>query len=221
VLFINGFGPQNLTVNSPVNGVFPTKLAGTTVFFNGAPAPIVYTSSTVIAAIAPYEINGQSATTVGVTYNQPGTTVTSTSPSTTVPVAPSAPGIFTADSSGSGQAAALNQDGTLNSPSNPASAGSIVTIYATGEGQTNPAGVDGKLANTAPYPAPLQPVSAQIGGLNAVVNYAGAAPTLVAGIIQLNLQVPTGTIASGAVPVVITIGGVASQLTATIAVASQ
>jgi uncharacterized protein (TIGR03437 family) len=96
-----------------------------------------------------------------------------------------------------------------------------VTIYATGEGQTNPAGVDGKLANTAPYPAPLQPVSAQIGGLNAVVNYAGAAPELVAGVIQLNLQVPTGTIASGAVPVVITIGGVASQLTATIAVASQ
>jgi uncharacterized protein (TIGR03437 family) len=135
-------------------------------------------------------------------------------------VALTAPGIFTADSTGSGQAAVLNQDGSLNSASNPASPGTIITLYATGEGQTNPAGVDGKIANSAPYPAPIQPVSVLIGDLAGVVQYAGAAPQLVAGVMQVNVQVPTGIAASAAVPVVLTVGGVASPAV-TIAVASQ
>jgi uncharacterized protein (TIGR03437 family) len=214
VLTGNGLGPANLTVNSPVKGFFGTQLAGTSVSINGTPAPIIYTSSQYVAAIVPYEVFGQSSVPVTVTYN--GTT----SAVTTLPVALTAPGIFTADSTGSGQAAALNQDGTLNSASNPASASSIITIYVTGEGQTTPAGVDGKLANTAPYPAPIQSVSVLIGDLPGVVQYAGAAPQLVAGVMQINVQVPTGIAASAAVPVVVTIGGVASPAV-TVAVASQ
>ena len=214
VLFGNGLGPANLTVNTPSKTAFGTQLSGTTVSFNGTLAPIVYTSSSLVAAIVPYEIAGQTSVPVSITYNG------NTSAVTTIPVALSAPGIFTADSSGSGQAAALNQDGTPNGASNPASAGSIVTLYATGEGQTSPGGVDGKLANSAPYPTPIQPVSVLIGDLPAVVNYKGAAPQLVAGVIQLNVQVPTGIAAAAAVPVVVTIGGVASPV-ATIAVATQ
>lgn len=214
VLAGNGLGPANLTVNTPTKGVFGTQLAGTTVSFNGTPAPIVYTSSGYVAAIVPYEIYGQQSVPVTVTYNNATTAVT------TMPVALSAPGIFTADSTGSGQAAALNQDGTLNSASNPASAGSIITFYATGEGQTNPGGVDGKIANSSPYPAPIQPVSVTIGDLAGVVQYAGAAPSLVAGVLQINVQVPTGIAASAAVPVVLTVGGVVSPAV-TIAVASQ
>jgi uncharacterized protein (TIGR03437 family) len=214
VLAGTGLGPANLTVNTPTKGVFGTQLAGTTVSMNGTLAPIVYTSSAYVAAIVPYAVFGQQSVPVTVTYNNVTTAVT------TMPVALTAPGIFTADSTGSGQAAALNQDGTLNSPSNPASAGSIVTFYATGEGQTNPGGVDGKIANSAPYPAPVQPVSVLIGDLAGVVQYAGAAPQLVAGVMQINVQVPTGIAASGAVPVVLTVGGVASPAV-TIAVASQ
>ena len=215
VLAGNGLGPANLTVNTPTSkGVFGTQLAGTTVSFNGTPAPIVYTSSGYVAAIVPYEIFGQQSVPVTVTYNNATTVVT------TLPVALTAPGIFTADSTGSGQAAALNQDGTLNSASNPASAGSIITLYATGEGQTNPGGVDGKIANSSPYPAPIQPVSVLIGDLAGVVQYAGAAPSLVAGVMQINVQVPTGIAASAAVPVVLTVGGVVSPAV-TIAVASQ
>jgi uncharacterized protein (TIGR03437 family) len=135
-------------------------------------------------------------------------------------VAATAPAFFTADASGSGQAAALNQDGTLNSAAHPSPIGSVITFYLTGEGPTTPLGVDGKLANSAPYPAPVQSVSATIGGLPAVVNYAGAAPTLVAGVMQMNVQVPTGVPASGTVPVQVKIGGVNSPVV-TIAVSAQ
>ena len=58
-----------------------------------------------------------------------------------IPVAGSAPGIFTIDGSGRGRAAVLNQDNTLNLPSNPADRGSVVQIFATGEGSTEPPGV--------------------------------------------------------------------------------
>ena len=60
------------------------------------------------------------------------------------------PGIFTANAQGTGQAAVLNQDFTINSTSNPAPAGSIVSIYATGQGQVSPAVIDGTAAGSSP-----------------------------------------------------------------------
>ncbi len=214
VLFGVGLGPATLTVATPSKTSFPTAVAGTQVTFDGTLAPIIYTSSTIVSAIVPYEIAGQTSIPVSVTYQG------QTSAVTTISVGSTAPGIFTANSSGSGQAAAINQNGTLNSASNLASVGSVVTFYGTGEGQTNPAGVDGKIAVSAPYPAPQQNVSVTVGGLPAVVDYAGAAPTLVAGVLQFNVEIPSGVPGGVAVPVVITIGGVASQ-TATVAVSTQ
>ena len=99
-------------------------------------------------------------------------------------------------------------------------AGGVITLYATGEGQTTPAGVDGKLAGTTNLTIPVQGVSVTIGGLPAVIDYAGAAPTLVAGVLQLNVEVPTGFAAGAAIPVVLQIGGVKSP-TVTIAVSAQ
>ncbi len=204
VLFGSGLGPAALTVASPTGGFFPTSVAGTTVSFNGTPAPLVYTSAGVVAAIVPYSLDGQTSAQVSITYQG------KVSATRTVPVALTAPGVFTADASGSGQAAAVNQDGTLNGLAHPAPIGSIVALYATGEGQTNPAGVNGKLANIAPYPAPNQFVSVTVGGLPASVAYAGAAPTLVAGVMQLNVQIPSGIVPSASVPVVVQIGGAPS-----------
>ena len=63
----------------------------------------------------------------------------------TVPVLPSRPGIFSLDGSGQGLLAILNQDGSVNSPSNPAARGSIVTIYATGGDERDPAVADGQI----------------------------------------------------------------------------
>ncbi|MEP6715058.1 MAG: IPT/TIG domain-containing protein [Terriglobia bacterium] len=214
VLFGTGLGPATLQVNSPQNGAFGTQLAGTTVTINGQAAPIIYTSSSIVAAIVPYSVNGRSSVPVSISYQGKVTA------NRTLPVALTAPGVFTADASGSGQAAAVNQDGTLNGVAHPAPIGSIVAFYLTGEGQTNPAGVDGKLANAAPYPAPLQNVSVTVNGLSASIAYAGAAPTLVAGVMQLNVQIPSGVDPNSAVPVNVSIGGTFSQLV-TIAVSAQ
>ncbi|HKD09961.1 MAG TPA: IPT/TIG domain-containing protein [Bryobacteraceae bacterium] len=214
VLFGNGLGPANIVVNTPVNGAFGTQLAGTTVLINGTPAPIIYTSAAIVSAIVPYSVSGLSSVSVVVSYNGKASAVT------TLPVGLTAPGIFTADATGSGQAAALNQDGSLNNSSHPAAVGSTIVLYVTGEGQTSPAGVDGKLALAPPYPAPLQYVNVTIGGLPAAVAYAGAAPTLVAGVMQVNVQIPSGVPSSNSVPVVVNVGGVASPAV-TIAVANQ
>ena len=209
VLYGTGIGPATLAVASPTKGLFPTTLAGTTVTFSRVAAPLIYASANAVAAIVPYSVNGQVSVDIRVNYQGKNT------PINTVPVFPTAPGIFTADSTGGGQAAALNQDGKLNNANNPALVGSVVTLFATGEGQTSSlggvGGVDGKTASAAPYAAPIQPVSVTVGGLDAVVNYAGAAPTLVAGVMQLNIQIPTGIAPGSSIPVVLTVGGVRSR----------
>ena len=125
--------------------------------------------------------------------------------------------MFTINSSGTGPGAVLNQNFSVNSASNPAARNTIVQIYATGEGQTTPLGSDGKLA-VAPLPKPLLPVTVTIGGVDAPVTYAGAAPALVAGVIQINARVPTQVQPGDSVPVVVKIGTVTSQTGVTIAV---
>lgn len=209
-LFGTGFGPATLTTNTPQsNGYYGTQLAGTTVTFNGTPAPIIYTSSTVVSVIVPYEINGLKSASVIVTYNG------KQSATDTVPVLQTAPGVFTLDSSGAGQALAVNLDGTgtLNGNSNPIAAGSYILLYATGEGQTIPAGVDGKPGpTTAPFPMPINTVTATVGGKPAVVSYAGGAPGFVAGVMQVNLQIPAG-LTPGVNDVVLTINTLSSPIT--------
>src|SRR5207253_3254183 len=102
-------------------------------------------------------------------------------------------GVFTLNSTGSGQAAAVNQDNSTNGPASPARLGSVVSLYVTGEGQTNPSGIDGKPAST-PLPAPVLFVSATLAGQPATVTYAGGAPGLVAGAMQVNVQIPANLI---------------------------
>jgi uncharacterized protein (TIGR03437 family) len=113
--------------------------------------------------------------------------------------------------------AVVNQDGTINSASNPAKPGAYVFIYGTGEGQTNPMGVDGGL-DGFPAPGPSQAVTATIGGVNAFVQYAGGVAGLVAGVLQVNLQVPQGVTPGSKVPLIINIGGATTQTGVTIAV---
>ena len=211
-LFGSGIGPATPAQATVSNGFIGTQLAGVTVTFNGTPAPLLYVSSGVINAIAPYSIQSSPSTDIVVTYNG------QTSATTTVAVTGAAPGIFTADTTGSGQAAALNENLSVNSPSNPAQVGSVLVLYTTGEGQTTPGGINGKLANATPYPAPVLSVKAQVGGLPAVINYAGAAPTLVAGVMQVNVQIPAGVQPGSAVPVSIQVGNATSQANVTVAI---
>jgi uncharacterized protein (TIGR03437 family) len=131
-------------------------------------------------------------------------------------VAPSVPGLFSANSSGSGPGAIYNQDLTYNSATNPAVAGTIIVLFGTGEGQTTPTGIDGTI-DTSTLPKPALPVSVKIGGQPAEIIYDGAIPGQVAGLLQINARVPAG-LAPGPQPVVVTIGTASSQANLTVAV---
>jgi uncharacterized protein (TIGR03437 family) len=172
---------------------------------------MIYTWATQVAAIVPYGITGTTAQ-VAVTYQGQATAAFS------VAVAASASGVFSLDSTGAGQAAAINQDGlTLNTPAKPAKIGDIISLYATGEGQTSPSGVDGRPA-AIPLPQPILPVTVIIGGQTVTPQYAGGAPGLVAGLMQINVQIPSGIQTGNPVPVVVQVGSVSSQPGVTIAV---
>ena len=116
--------------------------ASAQVSFDGTAAPILYAAASQINLVAPYEIAGKTST--NMTVNVDG----ATSSSQTLAVAAAAPGIFIV----------LNQDYGINSASSPAAQNSVLVLYATGEGQTNPPGVDGKIA-TDVQPKPVLPVS--------------------------------------------------------------
>ncbi len=211
-VFGAGVGPQSIVQAAPGDdGRFGPLLDGVRVFFNGIEAPVLFALVNQVAVVAPYELDGATSASVSVQYAGVA------SNSITVPVAATVPGIFTSNGSGQGQAAALNEDGSLNSAANPVDRGSVIVLFCTGEGQTNPAGVDGQLANTV-YPKPKLPVEVTIGGQTAQVVYAGAAPTLVAGLMQINAQVPAGIAAGSAIPVIVKVGNASSPEGVTISI---
>lgn len=199
-VFGSGIGPSSLTYGQIVqSSAVSNQLAGYTVFFNGVAAPLLYISSTQLGAVVPWSTSGPSAT---VQVSGGG----QSSPPMTVGIAPSAPGIFTAAGNGVGQAAALNQDGSVNSSSNPAAAGSVIVLYATGGGLMTPASQDGEITPLSPLPKLQLPVTVLIGNQPAIVQYAGAAPGLIAGVLQINAVIPANTTAGSSVPVSIQIG---------------
>ncbi|MCC6537970.1 MAG: SBBP repeat-containing protein [Bryobacterales bacterium] len=217
IVVISGteIGPEQLTVAAPTASGFPTTVGNTRVLVASAggsaqiAAPILYASARQTSVVLPWSLSGNSAE---LTVEYQGVR----SRALTIPLAASSPGLFSANASGRGQAAALNQDATLNSAANAAEPGSVVVLYGTGEGRTTPASTDGALATT-PLPRPELPVNVTIGGQRAEVLYAGAAPGLISGVIQLNVRVPIA-IAQGDQPVVVRIGDRASQTGLTVAV---
>ncbi len=211
-IFGNNLGPASGVSYQASAGVVPNSLAGVRVWFDGIAAPIVYASAGQVNVVAPYEIAGESSTSVKVEY------LGAFSPAVSVPVLPALPGIFTLNGQGTEQAAVLNQDFSVNSSTNPAARGSYIMIYATGEGVMSPAGVDGLVALVASPLPPPSSVTVQIGGQPATVSYAGNAPGFVAGALQVNAIVPTTVTPGSAVPVVIQVNAASSPTTATIAV---
>jgi len=207
----SGLGPSQLVSAAPdSNGVYSVQLAGTTVDVNGSPAPLVYVWATQVAAVLPYSVTTGPAQ-VTVAYQG------RTSASFAAPVSGSAPGLFTLDSTGKGQAVILNANGSINSPANPAKPGEVISLFATGEGETAPAGVDGQLASTSP-PHPLLSVSVSIGGTTVTPNFAGGAQGEIAGVIRIDVAIPAGITGGPAVPVMVTVGASSSQQGVTIAV---
>ena len=218
-IFGNGIGPVNPptgTAFTPTaSGTVPTTLANVSITFNGVAAPLIFVSQDQINAIVPYEVAGQTSVPVVVTNN--GTT----SASFTAPVVAVAPAIFALSENGSGQGAIENSDASVNGTANPAAPGSIISIYATGEGQLVPPGTTGCITGgTLPLPKPVGAVSVTIGGEPASsITYAGEAPDSVCGLLQINATVPSN-LSAGPQPVVLTIG-TASNTGQSITVAVQ
>ncbi len=179
-------------------GALRTSAGGTQILFNNTPAPLISVSSGEIIAQAPFELASSSGATVALTYNGV------TSPSG-IGVQAANPAIFTMSNQPTGPAIAANQDGTLNSASNPAPKGSIVVFYATGTGQTIPPGSDGTEPPDSALPKPKLPVLVTIGSQNAQIFYAGDAPGFV-GLTQLNIGVPRSLIGGGAQPITLEVG---------------
>ncbi len=185
-LFGNGLGPATGTQSQlTASGAFPRQLSGVTVTFNGIEAPLLYAQDGQINAIAPWALQPGAQATICVTYQ-------SALPCFTTTVSQAQPGVFMLDPD---HALALNQNGTLNGPNNPAKVGDVVSIFATGLGLISPQPADGALAQK-PLPADLLPVTmaavspSSPGALVPLtVNYAGPAPGEVAGFSQINFTV--------------------------------
>jgi uncharacterized protein (TIGR03437 family) len=210
VVYGTDFGPASLAGYQIANGLFAAETGETRIYFDDVPAPMLYSVAGQLSCIVPYSVAGKTSTKVQLEYRKfKGNVVT-------IPVTSAVPGLFTIDKTGKNQIAALNDDYSVNGSSKPAAKGSIVMLFATGEGQTTPGGMDGKPAADV-YPKPALPVTVQINGKDAEVLYYGAAPGLVAGVMQVNARIPADAPA-GNVPVSIKVGSDSSQSGATIAV---
>jgi uncharacterized protein (TIGR03437 family) len=210
-IFGTNLGPPVLQTVAVTAGQFDIIAGGTRVLFDGVAAPMLYAGGGQISAIAPFGLQGRSSTQVQVEFQ--GTK----SAAATVQVKAAAPAIFTANASGKGQGAVLNQDFSVNSASLPAARGSVVMIYATGAGVLSAPSIDGHVP--ALPPASInQAVSVRIGGVTVLPVYAGAAPGIVNGVVQINALVPDNIVPGAAVPIDLTIGGVTTPTGVTIAV---
>jgi uncharacterized protein (TIGR03437 family) len=198
----SGLGPtigQSLQLNA--DGNISNNLAGVQVLVNGTPAPLLYVSATQINAVVPYEIAGTAGQRVNVQVINNGITSGTLSDL----VVNTAPAILNL---GNSQAAVVNQDGTVNGPGNPAARGSNIAIYATGEGQTTPPGIDGLVPTVASaFSHPNASVSVFMNQFSASVLYAGTSSF--DGFFQVNVTVPQN-LSPGSVPITLTVGGVAS-----------
>lgn len=214
-LFGTRLGPDVITsFEAPAPGTpIAASLAGTTVYFDATPAPVIFTSARQVAVIAPYNLAGKPSVTITVDYRG----VTSEAVRRTVAAA--VPALFTANGSGAGQVAAFNVDDTtgalaINNDGTPALRGSAVVLYATGDGLP---GQDGLIVTGASSTVPPG-LSVQIGGANATVLYAGPVVGLVSGITQINIRVPTTATTAKNAPVQLTVNGVSSPTGTTLSI---
>ncbi|MBZ5618187.1 MAG: SBBP repeat-containing protein [Acidobacteriia bacterium] len=169
-------GPAAATPGAIQSGVLASTVAGVEVTFDGAVVPLLSVSAQEIDLVAPFELATKSSTTIQVQYHG--------AQSNPVQVAVSGTalqilGVF-------------NEDFSPNAASNPAKAGSVMSLYLAGAGQTNPPSQDGQV-NAAPLAAPAMPIRLEWFGNNPItlpITFAGAASGLAAGIFQVNFIAP-------------------------------
>jgi uncharacterized protein (TIGR03437 family) len=212
-IYGSGMGPKSGLSFSvdPLTQKVSTVLGGTQVFINGVAAPVLYASDTQVNAVVPFEFptSGQYILQVG--------SQGILSPGVSITAAAASPAVFTLDGSGSRQAIAVNLDGTICDADHPAARGSFILVFSTGGGQTSPSGATGSIAGLTTLKR-LNQTQATIGDVPATVSFAGAAPSLIEGVNQLNVRINENAPVGNAQTLIITTGNNSSPATATIAV---
>jgi len=197
-----GIGPPApLSGTVGAGGALSDTLGDTQVRFDGKPAPILYAQENLMNVQVPYSVAGLSTVKIEVWRGGQSRGWVN------VAVKPFLPGIFTAGS-GAGPANAINEDLSVNQSGSGAARGGRFTFYATGEGLAEPSLVEGRLADE-PYPAPAAAVAVSIDGRAAEITAMGVAASS-PGVLQITVRVPVET-ASGPVPLILSVGGAASQ----------
>jgi uncharacterized protein (TIGR03437 family) len=190
-LFGSGLAKGNETAVPP----YPSSLNGVSVLINNAAAPIYFVSATQIDCLVPYGTQGPTATVVV----QNGTN----SNTVTVPVAETAPGIFSLDQSGTGEAAILHADYSLVNTAKPAAPGETVLIFLTGMGAVTPPVADGTAGGSNPLSTiNASPLTVFVAGEKAQVLFSGLAPGF-PGLYQLNVTLPPFFNSTGSLPMAI------------------
>jgi uncharacterized protein (TIGR03437 family) len=199
-LFGSGLGTSTQQVKTLP---FPLSLGPVSVLINNQPAPLYYAAADRIYLTVPWGTTGPAAT----IQVQNGTAKSNT---VTVPVAATAPGVFSLDQTGAGAAAIRHLDGTVVNAQSPAVKGETITIYLTGLGAVTPPLGDGVAGQSNPPNQTTLPAGTScdanslcvlIGGLPAAISYSGLVPTL-AGVYQINATVPSVSV-NGNVPLAI------------------
>jgi uncharacterized protein (TIGR03437 family) len=149
----------------------------------------------------PTELTGASATLQVAVSGQ-------VSESQTIGIAPVSPGVFSFTSDGRGAGAFTHIDGSSVTQQNPARAGELVVLYATGLGQVTqfvPTGArpTGVLATVAS-------VTLTIDGITVIPDFAGLAVCCV-GLNQVNIRLPANTRSASNIPVVLNVAGAPSN----------
>lgn len=204
ILYGQYIGPEADTNSVPdASGKLPADVADTKVFFNGQPAPIVTAGYFAIKVQVPYELTGLQDAEVEATFRGvPSNRIR-------VQIVPARPGLFLKTGSVT-EALGRNENQAPNSSNAPAATGSVLSLFATGYGQTKPDGITGKIA-ADPFPAPLRNFTVSIGGVDATVIGAREASGQL-GVLQIDVRVPT-LAGSGtrSLPVILSSDGVRSR----------
>jgi len=181
-----GLGTTSTGLILAQDGRIKTDVSPTThVTIQGVPAPILYASPGQWNVVVPYEVAGSTSASVNLMVDGVE------SKTWILPVASAAPGIFTLGATGMGRGAVLNQDSTVNSPTNYAPVGTVIQIFATGGGQSGSGDVTGSVTPSTGGGTLRLPVKVIFGGdTEAMVIFAGPAPGLASGVIQVNAVVP-------------------------------
>jgi uncharacterized protein (TIGR03437 family) len=163
----------------------PSRIGSTRIVIGGREAPLLFVSPTQINALVPSGININTRHQLLVqrasTYGRP----------VALDVAPAQPAVFTVNQSGTGQGIIVRADGRIADGANPATPGSTVVLYMSGLGATNPEVTAGEATPPSPLSTVADRVSVTIGGVDAIVDFAGLVPGF-AGLYQVNVRLPAG-----------------------------